>query len=862
MAKSSLSLPYNVLDLQNAEFFDFIDRFCGKDILEYLQLLSIRSTRTLLQIDDVFSPLQQNFMELDNVKQKLAFCRSDGVCVIKIGIQHDMDILLKSLQNASFSNEQASTTSTDEKNLYLTSEVCRQYPFLKRLIEYFTTSSQSSRSTEKPFLDHFLENLLSNLSVVKSRYRYEEPVIDFALCSFILAGRNAYEFLRINMPGALPNLTTIQTKLAKEGFRALEGEFRFTDLKKHMNVVHSKYVFCAEDCTSVQRKVVYDVRSNSFVGFTSPLDGNGMPVLTHFQTNSFEDLKYWFEEQDISQLLNLHMAQPICTGYQNIHAIALAAYGTNGKFNLLNIIHRWFTLLEEASREGIRILGYSTDADPRYLSAMRFVSGFFNTLLNNPMLNHPLSMKIVIPKSWTWFFLEGHQVVLCMQDAIHICTKLRNRLLSSSSFMLMGNYSINIHYLLQVIQSISKFSHNLVKSDVIPRDKQNYRSCEKICSALDCLKEINGSDATVIYVKIIHCVIIAFIHTSTTTSNRIYYAWLSVFLSRIWRTWLDLTPKKKLNYFVSQMNHLSEPTRLKFEEKKNQGTKKNFFMTSPSFVCLELNAHHLTYLALLVAENQLPTETLKIYLFNSQTCEHFFRLTRSMSGTFSQRANFSVQEYLNRQEKISVLHSIKSKTNSKSTTVKIQFPNHHKTQHDQQKPMNEPEKISKQQIEEEVHRAFKDALDLVAPLGILQDLKKENIVTLDQISKHIRCYFQNSSRKIDFLNPTKDDEEMVQSDSDSDESDTHDGDQDATDLYDSENDEDDCAVSSISNTSSRSLQMMKGVRDSINPDLKDSFFLVNIDGRKKYLHKNTAIWYLTDEKYKLSSDRLSRVMEN
>jgi hypothetical protein len=58
------------------------------------------------------------------------------------------------------------------------------------------------------------------------------------------------------------------------------------------------------------------------------------------------------------------------------------------------------------------------------------------------------------------------------------------------------------------------------------------------------------------------------------------------------------------------------------------------------------------------------------------------------------------------------------------------------------------------------------------------------------------------------------------------------------------------------------LKTTKGLCDTINPDLEDSYFLANIDGKKKYLHKNTAIWYLMDEKHKLSSDRLNRVMQN
>ncbi len=87
------------------------------------------------------------------------------------------------------------------------------------------------------------------------------------------------------------------------------------------------------------------------------------------------------------------------------------------------------------------------------------------------------------------------------------------------------------------------------------------------------------------------------------------------------------------------------------------------------------------------------------------------------------------------------------------------------------------------------------------------------------------------------------------------------------DLYEDDEDEDDAGDFDEDNddtllpqTTNSRLQTMKGVRDTINPDLKDSYFLVRIDGKQKYLHRNTAIWYFTEEKYKLSSDRLARVM--
>ncbi|CAF3895347.1 unnamed protein product [Rotaria sp. Silwood1] len=79
----------------------------------------------------------------------------------------------------------------------------------------------------------------------------------------------------------------------------------------------------------------------------------------------------------------------------------------------------------------------------------------------------------------------------------------------------------------------------------------------------------------------------------------------------------------------------------------------------------------------------------------------------------------------------------------------------------------QPEKITKQQIEEQVDRAFNDAFNLLVPLGIKQVLTQSIDVTMKQVSGHIYNHLNKSSTKADFLISTSIDEKNVQSDSDS-----------------------------------------------------------------------------------------------
>jgi hypothetical protein len=100
--------------------------------------------------------------------------------------------------------------------------------------------------------------------------------------------------------------------------------------------------------------------------------------------------------------------------------------------------------------------------------------------------------------------MRNRQLILFFQDSIHLCTKLRNRMLSSTATMLLGNELISINHLIQLIESSSKMNHNLVKSDILPKDRQNYSSCEKISnkSVLDGLDSISNSRGTRIYLEV------------------------------------------------------------------------------------------------------------------------------------------------------------------------------------------------------------------------------------------------------------------------------------------------------------------------------------------------------------------------
>ncbi|CAM4842016.1 unnamed protein product [Rotaria magnacalcarata] len=346
---------------------------------------------------------------------------------------------------------------------------------------------------------------------------------------YILGGKLTYEFIRLNIVGALPSLTTLYGIISDTNLKIIEGQFRFDELKHHSDLLNTKFGFVSEDCTGVVQKITYNERTNSFVGFSAPLT-NGIPHVNHFQTDSFEQLKTWFSTVNKASLLNVHMFQPIPSNHlKSSSSFVLAVYGVNNQCTSIDILKRWSYIYDECY------------ADAKYLSAMRLTSGFFANLTNIKLHENDDAFKINIPSHWTWFFLRSQQLFLFFQDATHVATKWRNRLLASTAHLVLGQQPITMQHLQNIIDNgYNKLDHGLVYTDLNPKDKQNYTSCEKIASedVLNILKHNRDTQATYVYLRLLKRIIIAYVERSTNIKDRLHSAWTVVFTCRLWKLWI------------------------------------------------------------------------------------------------------------------------------------------------------------------------------------------------------------------------------------------------------------------------------------------------------------------------------------
>ncbi|CAF3986089.1 unnamed protein product [Rotaria sp. Silwood2] len=588
-------------------------------------------------------------------------------------------------------------------------------------------SEQNISSTNTNSSD-ILCTLLNTIDLNRHRssnnYRYSLPVLRFATCLFILAGIYVYEYIRLNLKFLLPSIQTVKKYYTHNPFS--EAKLHFKESKNYLDSIECQFIFLSEDCSAIIPKIEYDSTLNTFNGFVTPLL-EGIPIENTFNYESFEQLKLAIETKTRAKLVNVHLIQPI---YDRTLGLApppsvLAAYGTDNKQTSIDIVKKWIMIYQEFFSRNIRVLGFSTDGDPKFLRSMRIALNFFVKIQTLNINNNKLSFTINIPSSWsTWYFLNRTQLFLCMQDGIHLCCKIRNRLLSKNAKLKMGSYNVSIIHLHQLIKTTNKIDHNLCKSDLNIRDRQNFSSCQRISDdkVLIMLSFNEQYKATYNYLLLLNLLIMAYTNRQVSLLTRIYYAWIVLFFVRLWRLWLYLTKRKR-----------------KSTTKNKTSSDQYFFITSNALLSIEINAHCLIYIYLLIEQKFVPESLAdSIHIFSSQPCESVFRDARALSGVYSTQINFTMKQFLKRVNKLNALTELKQ-LELTNKIEKIYFPIHHKIKRlTNQSGLNITDEITdfnSSNIEKIIVQAYEAAQDMAVSVGMSKDLIKYDLFDMEQSSQ-------------------------------------------------------------------------------------------------------------------------------
>lgn len=237
-------------------------------------------------------------------------------------------------------------------------------------------------------------------------------------------------------------------------------------------------------------------------------------------------------------------------------------------------------------------------------------------------------------------------ILICVQDSVHIGTKLRNRFLNSSIILQIGNQIASAVHLNDLIEKIAKEVHGLVKTDAYPEDRQNFKSLEKIMNdrVLAALKEhIVDSEGTIRYIELCRDITSAYLDENISVSERIFRIWKSIYFLRCWRKWIQDT---------------------------KTCTLANNFISLNAYTCVEINGHALNELIVKLRSKKQENMFLPA-LFSSQPCEFIFRQMRSLGTANYTKINFSMHELLHMISRVELTNKI-AYTNETISIPRIQ----------------------------------------------------------------------------------------------------------------------------------------------------------------------------------------------
>lgn len=604
--------------------------------------------------------------------------------IIKMMIAHVNEMVNNGDIGLKESNQKESTqniNSSNEEEQQMSPDAAQTYYFLRKLIEAADQNANRERGG----------------------YRFSDETKQFATYIRLIAGPLAYETLQNNLKCALPSLVSVNRYIRQSNSKIIEGVPRIEELLVYLTSRNLPLkVSISEDATRIIGRVQYDSTTNQLMGFVLPInENNGMPIPFAFPAKNAESILSHFSNQNsTSQFLNVVMAQPLA----NVPPFGLMVYGTDNKQSTNDIIKRWHYLHEQLKEKNINLVAISTDSDPRYNSAMRYLSKLGTT--SNFMKS-------------SWFSCGNNNVLpFFVQDTVHIATKLRNFLLRTvlnRKIIPFGNRFIKMQHLVYLLTNFPKDQHELTATILNPVDRQNFASVRRMCDekVINLLRnEVIGSEGTALFLEMVQNIIDSFIDTKLDPLERIRKIWYPLFIIRIWKEYVLKNKKYKL---------------------------KDNFLTMNCYACIELNAHSLIQIMCYLKE--ADTESLFLpHLISSQQCESTFRLLRSLTSTYSTVTNFTTKEAINRIDKIELQNQI-IHTMPQFTYPRLGKNNSQNNQQHYKLP-------TKAEICEVILQCKRDAIDTAVEFNLISSRATEQIkekATACHVNKYIPKKTNNST---------------------------------------------------------------------------------------------------------------------
>lgn len=283
------------------------------------------------------------------------------------------------------------------------------------IVEKETPESEGivSQTHTHQILNKLLQTANQNAHRTKAGYRFDPEVKKWAAYLRMLSGPIAYNSLQKNLELSLPSLSRVNYFVQNTHNTTIEGVLRGEELFIYLNEKNLPLsVSISEDATFIVDRVQYNSKKNQIIGFVLPINGYGMPIPYVYSARDTEEIvKYFARNSPIAKSIITVMAQPMA----DVPAFPLLIFGTDSKFVARDVSERWKFITNKLQILGIKTVTISSDADPKYLSAMR--------------KNSRLGRKSVIFDGVDWFKCGRNTTPpFYVQDTVHVGTKSRNLL--------------------------------------------------------------------------------------------------------------------------------------------------------------------------------------------------------------------------------------------------------------------------------------------------------------------------------------------------------------------------------------------------------------------------------------------------
>ena len=421
---------------------------------------------------------------------------------------------------------------------------------------------------DKTTLKAMLETVSRNLHVKTNGKRYQPSFKLFLEVLLMLGGPRIATFVAINLGG--PEIHSIY-RWRNQHSVDISGGIQQNNFKKLGPVYKeamakikscSVPVLAAEDETAIIGHATYHQNTDELFGFCG-VNGQQHACLDHFAVvvgdgeEGFTSIVNAFKEYKIGTYGRAILLNPL---HPNLPRIAVLVMPTCNRFDHQFVYRQWQEVKRLYDQELKNIvgplIGNSSDGDSRRRKLMLQLAtvdvGYrFKPIPRN--LGFIFSCKKVDTEN-------GYEVEdMCDQDYVHNHKKLLNPLDHASRVLRMDDYLVHMNHL-QLVSEVFPFpDHGLGLSDIERRDRQNWRSAQKLTfpKVQRCLEAlINGTvqgrppDITLLgtktYLLIIWYYVEIFCSCVASLTTRITYAAIVTHFLAIWRNWIYRHRRLKL----------------------------------------------------------------------------------------------------------------------------------------------------------------------------------------------------------------------------------------------------------------------------------------------------------------------------